>query len=109
MASLTNWNVFRHIVSTNFLASLRLRQYRRFALLTLGISIILSTLYYSHLKPSGVSFSQDLLFWPPETPEIWASRAAQVKEAFRHAYHGYEQHAFPHDELMPVSNQSSDK
>jgi mannosyl-oligosaccharide alpha-1,2-mannosidase len=28
---------------------------------------------------------------------------AGVKEAFNHAWTGYRQHAFPHDELHPVS------
>ncbi|KAF8552304.1 glycoside hydrolase family 47 protein [Imleria badia] len=88
-------------------------QHRRITLrhvfITLGISAVLSTLYYAWLRREEVFFgSTDVLFWPPETPEIWAERAAQVKEAFRHAYRGYEQHAFPHDELLPVSNKSTD-
>ncbi|KAF8661347.1 hypothetical protein AX16_001442 [Volvariella volvacea WC 439] len=36
-------------------------------------------------------------------PEVWAQRAEQVKRAFLHAYHGYEQYAYAHDELLPVS------
>jgi mannosyl-oligosaccharide alpha-1,2-mannosidase len=31
-------------------------------------------------------------------------RADAVREAFRHAWSGYRQYAFPHDELRPVSN-----
>jgi mannosyl-oligosaccharide alpha-1,2-mannosidase len=31
-------------------------------------------------------------------------RAAEVKEAFQHAWTGYMKYAFPHDELHPVSN-----
>lgn len=27
-----------------------------------------------------------------------------VKEAFRHGFNGYMKHAYPHDELKPVSN-----
>lgn len=33
-----------------------------------------------------------------------ARRMAGVKEAFNHAWTGYRQHAFPHDELHPVSD-----
>jgi mannosyl-oligosaccharide alpha-1,2-mannosidase len=31
-------------------------------------------------------------------------KADAVREAFRHAWGGYKQYAFPHDELHPVSN-----
>jgi mannosyl-oligosaccharide alpha-1,2-mannosidase len=31
-------------------------------------------------------------------------RAEAVREAFRHAWKGYRQYAFPHDELHPISN-----
>ncbi|KAH8093117.1 glycoside hydrolase [Cristinia sonorae] len=34
----------------------------------------------------------------------WTRRAVKVKEAYVHAYTGYERHAFPHDELMPLSH-----
>ena len=79
----------------------------RHVLLTLGLSAILSTLYCAYLS-RGVFFpSADVFF--AETPDIWAERAILVKEAFQHAYHGYEQYAFPHDELLPVSNGSIDK
>ena len=43
------------------------------------------------------------------TPDEWMSRAEQVKQAFAHAYHGYETHAFPHDELKPLTNRTYDK
>lgn len=36
------------------------------------------------------------------------SRATAVKEAFSHAWDGYYQYAFPHDELHPISNSSGD-
>jgi hypothetical protein len=76
----------------------------------LAFSAALWTLYHSYLNGSETLFPQEhVFFWPPETPEIWADRAAQVKNAFLHAYHGYERHAFPHDELRPISNRSIDK
>ena len=42
-------------------------------------------------------------------PEGWADRADMVKEAFVHAYHGYETHAIPQDELLPLTNRSVNK
>ncbi|THH11860.1 hypothetical protein EW145_g372 [Phellinidium pouzarii] len=39
-------------------------------------------------------------------PVDWQARAEKVKEAFLHAYHGYEQYASPADELLPLSNTS---
>lgn len=55
--------------------------------------------------------------FPPEAyeeaelapPHVWKGRADRVKEAFLHAYHGYEHYAFPHDELRPLSNRDRDK
>jgi hypothetical protein len=79
----------------------------RYVLLTLGFSAIFSTLYCVYLGRDVFFLSRDVSF--AETPDIWIERAVQVKEAFRHAYHGYEQYAFPHDELLPVSNGSIDK
>ena len=35
-------------------------------------------------------------------------RADAVKAAFVHAWNGYKEYAFPHDELHPVSNSFSD-
>ncbi|KAG8215918.1 glycoside hydrolase family 47 protein [Butyriboletus roseoflavus] len=111
MAALSN--ILHYITPTNVVASLHLRQHRRITvrhvLLTLGIAAVLSTLYYTYLRRDEMFFaSSDEFFWPPETPQIWAERAAQVKEAFRHAYRGYEHHAFPHDELLPMSNKNID-
>ncbi|KAG8220813.1 glycoside hydrolase family 47 protein [Butyriboletus roseoflavus] len=75
----------------------------------LALSLAFWTLYYGYLNQSDTLFHEEhVFFWPPETPEIWADRAAQVKNAFLHAYHGYEHHAFPHDELRPISNTSID-
>ena len=38
-----------------------------------------------------------------------AQRAERVKSMFVRAYSAYEQHAFPHDELLPLSNGHQDK
>jgi hypothetical protein len=35
---------------------------------------------------------------------IWSTRAAQVREAYLHAWNGYQKLAAPYDELLPVSD-----
>ncbi|KAG8956302.1 hypothetical protein FRC04_004382 [Tulasnella sp. 424] len=54
--------------------------------------------------------------WPPPPPPpgkrpspkeaLWAARAQEVKDAFAHAYDGYEKYAFPDDELLPLNKKS---
>jgi mannosyl-oligosaccharide alpha-1,2-mannosidase len=39
-----------------------------------------------------------------ETYIVNQQRADAVREAFRHAWKGYKQYAFSHDELHPLSN-----
>ncbi|KAI6010682.1 glycoside hydrolase family 47 protein [Pisolithus orientalis] len=82
-------------------------------LVAIAFSFALCILYYTHLRntqsdplPELIP-EEDVVFWPTEPPEIWAERAVQVKNAFLHAYHGYERYAFPHDELTPLSNAST--
>lgn len=76
----------------------------------IAFSVALWTVHHNYLKERDTLLPQEqVFFWPPATPEIWADRAAQVKNAFLHAYHGYERYAFPHDELRPISNTSIDK
>jgi hypothetical protein len=38
---------------------------------------------------------------PP--PTVWPERAAEVRDAFRHAYSGYQKYASMYDELLPVT------
>lgn len=45
----------------------------------------------------------------PSDPNLWRQRAEQVKGAFVRSYGVYEQTAFPHDELRPVSGGTKDK
>lgn len=40
---------------------------------------------------------------------VWEARAADVRAAFQHAYHSYELLGFPHDEIKPISNDTSDQ
>ncbi|KAJ2368342.1 hypothetical protein IW150_005434, partial [Coemansia sp. RSA 2607] len=44
-----------------------------------------------------------------DTAHTDKERRAAVRSAMRHAWEGYHQHAFGHDELLPVSNKSNDK
>ncbi|KAG6374849.1 glycoside hydrolase family 47 protein [Boletus reticuloceps] len=75
----------------------------------LAFSAVLWTIHHTYSKVTEAFSPQEhVSFWPPDSPEIWADRAAQVKNAFLHAYHGYERYAFPHDELRPISNTSID-
>ncbi|KAH9951163.1 glycoside hydrolase [Amylocystis lapponica] len=80
--------------------------------LVAGLVLFFTTFYYIALSGSSPS---DLRYIPAivveqseNTTALWNSRAEQVKQAFLHAYHGYETHAFPHDELRPLSNMSVD-
>lgn len=75
----------------------------------LAFSIASLTLYYNYLRHTADPFPSDLIYYPQESPEVWEDRALQVKNAFLHAYHGYEQFAFPSDELLPLSNTSINK
>lgn len=43
---------------------------------------------------------------PPSTTQDL--RAAEVIAQFRHAWHGYRAHAFPHDDLLPKNDSFSD-
>jgi len=75
------------------------------------VVLVLLTLHYSAFPHYAVTSER----WIPDTyegsstpPEEWKQRAEQVKQAFRHAYGGYERYAMPHDELRPLSNSIKD-
>ncbi|KAF8637671.1 hypothetical protein AX17_002737 [Amanita inopinata Kibby_2008] len=38
-----------------------------------------------------------------QQPTRWSKRAQHVRDAFKHAYKGYQKHALPYDELRPVT------
>lgn len=59
------------------------------------------------LKP--VPWSSRNFSYPKSSipPKVWEQRAERVKQAFIHAYNGYEQYASPSDELRPLSNSAS--
>ncbi|EEH34358.2 mannosyl-oligosaccharide alpha-1,2-mannosidase [Paracoccidioides lutzii Pb01] len=62
------------------------------------------------LVPFTISFPllPDDKYGPLEKRAPNSKRAKAVKEAFEFAWSGYMKHAFPHDELRPVSNTPSD-
>ena len=86
---------------------------RRHLAFAAAIVVSLTTLYYMVLPRKSAAI---IHYSPPATHDVtedstalWHGRADQVKAAFLHAYHGYEQYAFYHDELRPLSNMSVDK
>jgi len=85
--------------------------WRSYVLLVVGLGFLI-TLYRAYTLP--------LHLWPmhpeeeggPDAPyrhADWPARANAVKQAFAHAYHGYETYAFPEDELLPLTNSSEMK
>ncbi|KAI0369832.1 seven-hairpin glycosidase [Pilatotrama ljubarskyi] len=96
-------------------AWLHLRRSRpiRYVAAAVAALFVVSTLYYLEL-PHFAGAGEDLPHWQPDIPteypesdtssQVWDSRAAQVKQAFRHAYQGYLQYANGYDELRPLTN-----
>jgi mannosyl-oligosaccharide alpha-1,2-mannosidase len=108
---------------------------RRFTIrwLLVGIAVVSAVLFFS--TPTRERARQTIYDWsrPPGPPvdshrrppfytpspaehpssttpnSVWANRALEVKNAFLHAYHGYMEHAYPHDEITPLFNGSQDK
>ncbi|PCH44101.1 glycoside hydrolase family 47 protein [Wolfiporia cocos MD-104 SS10] len=74
------------------------------------VFFVICTLYFA-AGPSRGTGRWDVspsLLGSDTPPEVWKARAEQVKQAFRHAYGGYERHAIPHDELRPLTNLTKD-
>ncbi len=77
----------------------------------LCLSFILVGLYYHFITPTP-AVTRDQVFDTPasQLPDrTWDERASRVRTAFKHAYHGYELHAMPHDELKPLLDKPIDK
>ncbi|KZT07477.1 glycoside hydrolase family 47 protein [Laetiporus sulphureus 93-53] len=86
-------------------------KYRRVHSRHLGFAafacLVILTLYYFTLPrhdKSAVHYRSP--FVSNTSREEWRQRAEQVKQAFRHAYSGYEKHAWGYDELLPLTNGS---
>ncbi|KAJ6483716.1 glycoside hydrolase family 47 protein [Mycena vitilis] len=75
-----------------------------------GLFFLILVFFWNVRPYEYLSFAQDNGAFPTNTPpDTWRQRAVQVKRAFVHAYHGYEQYAAPHDELTPLSSNYSDE
>ncbi|KZT25222.1 glycoside hydrolase family 47 protein [Neolentinus lepideus HHB14362 ss-1] len=68
-----------------------------------GSLMVLYMLYSISRGPTDVLSISREIFKSSTSPAVWEMRAEQVKQAFVHAYHGYEQYAAPHDELLPMT------
>ena len=66
------------------------------------VSLFLTVIYYNvgDQRPSLISSVE----FNDVPVDVWETRAKEVKDAFLHAYHGYEKYAAPSDELLPVSD-----
>lgn len=91
--------------------SFKIRRFTTRQLVAVAIALlVVLALYYNALP----HYSDGRRWTPPPVaasrtpPAEWQRRADQVKQAFLHAYHGYETHAMPHDEIRPLSNQFKD-
>ncbi|TFK51900.1 glycoside hydrolase family 47 protein [Heliocybe sulcata] len=87
---------FRNVVSNKRLGF----RYLGFAA---GSLMVLYMLYSITLGPTDVLSIPREVFKSSTPPAVWEMRAEEVKQAFLHAYHGYEKYAAPHDELLPMS------
>jgi hypothetical protein len=76
-----------------------------------AVALFLWASYHTVFSPHSLAFPERIYapVTPNTTPEEWRNRAEQVKAAFVHAYHGYEEHAWRWDELRPMTNQSQNK
>ncbi|KAI0664372.1 seven-hairpin glycosidase [Cubamyces menziesii] len=105
---------------THLHACLQYRRSRpvRYVVAAFTAIFVVSTLYYLEIPHHPEGFQDELRehlpHWPlpipisggsesKTSPPVWEERAAQVKQAFLHAYRGYLQHANGYDELRPLS------
>ncbi|KAL0955277.1 hypothetical protein HGRIS_004167 [Hohenbuehelia grisea] len=91
------------------------RAYSRNLLSAVFFLVILGGLWYTLIPHSQRSFgdlfgSGKKVGISPEqvSDSEWARRAGEVRNAFLHAWNGYERYALPHDELMPLSDKPID-
>jgi hypothetical protein len=65
--------------------------------------------HYDKTSPSRPTLHLGSPYPGGEAPATWPTRANAVRDAFKHAYRGYERYAAPADELLPLSEQPTDK
>jgi len=75
-----------------------------------GIAIVGYFFWHVPSPPPRPPIPINFEIHPPSYDLIWTKRSASVKEAFLHAYSGYEKYTtFPDDELRPISNSGQRK
>ena len=79
--------------------------WRNYLVLAIALSFLI-TIYRAYMPHPWLMRPEEEVLGPHVN---WAARANAVKQAFVHAYHGYETHAFPEDELLPLTNSSEMK
>lgn len=79
--------------------------WRNCVLLAVGLGFLI-TLYRTYTPSPWSIHPEENEFDVPDRQVDWDVRANAVKQAFIHAYHGYETYAFPEDELLPLTNAS---
>ena len=92
-------------------SSFKMFTWRTYVLLAVGLGFLI-TLYRVYVPPPRswpMRPEEEVEFDVPDRGVNWAARADAVKQAFAHAYHGYETYAFPEDELLPLTNSSEMK
>jgi hypothetical protein len=127
-----HYNLFSTLDAAVGMASLRLSLFALFAGAVILLLIFSNDVTYNYTRihiqdgfsprPPYPPFHPPPVDPPPSPPlhigpendtgtsHLWTSRAASIKEAFLHAYRGYEKYApFPADELQPLSNRSVQK
>lgn len=73
-------------------------------------SFVVSVWLFASLSQSKISFFKPPpILRPPSSSHIWSARAAEVRDAFRHAYSGYQKYASSYDELLPVTGGKANK
>lgn len=83
--------------------------------IVLSLLFIWLSLRYLLGKPSNTSlefpstYPKDSESTSPEDQDLWRGRASRVRDSFVDAYSFYEAAAWPHDELLPLTNGSIDK
>ena len=85
--------------------SLKNLTWRNYVLLVLCLSFLI-TIYRTYTPRPWSMLPEEEVLGPHVN---WDARANAVKQAFVHAYRGYETHAFPEDELLPLTNSSETK
>ena len=98
---------FRYVRGSN--SWLKTLAWRHYVLLAVGLGFLITLCRGYVFRPWRMYPEGEVEFDVPDRNVNWAARANAVKQAFVHAYHGYEAHAFPEDELLPLTNSSETK